>query len=55
MFNWGMLLVSDAIVDFLPSPKDIPAISGVAPRSEDEVVVAHNEDDPFCGIAFKVV
>ena len=55
MFNWGMLLVSDAIVDFLPSPKDIPAISGVAPRSEDEVVVAHNEDEPFCGIAFKVV
>ncbi|MAR14312.1 MAG: elongation factor G [Chloroflexi bacterium] len=55
MFNWGMLLVSDAIVDFLPSPKDIPAISGVAPRSEEEVVVDHNEEDPFCGIAFKVV
>ena len=55
MFNWGMLLVSDAIVDFLPSPKDIPAISGVAPRSEEEVIVDHNEEDPFCGIAFKVV
>ena len=55
MFNWGMLLVSDAIVDFLPSPKDIPAISGIAPRTEEEVIVAHNEEEPFCGIAFKVV
>ena len=55
MFNWGMLLVSDAIVDFLPSPKDIPAISGIAPKTEDEVIVTPDEEEPFCGIAFKVV
>jgi elongation factor G len=55
MFNWGMLLVSDAIVDFLPSPKDIPAVSGIAPKTEDEVIVGPDEEEPFCGIAFKVV
>lgn len=53
--NKGIQLLLDAIVDYLPSPIDIPPVVGKIPGS-DSVVVRHAKDtDPFSAIAFKVM
>jgi elongation factor G len=52
--NKGVQLVLDAVVDYLPSPLDIPPIPGVNPDT-DEVMVRHADDkEPFSALAFKV-
>jgi elongation factor G len=52
--NKGVQLVLDAVVDLLPSPLDIPAISGINPDT-DEVLERHPSDtEPFSALAFKV-
>ncbi len=53
--NIGVQKVLDAVVDYLPSPVDVPAL--VASSADDETVkvtVAASDDEPFCGLAFKV-
>ncbi|MBS1113716.1 MAG: fusA2, partial [Nitrospirae bacterium] len=53
--NKGVQLLLDAIVDYLPSPLDIPAVVGKIPGS-DSVIVRHAQDsEPFSSIAFKVM
>ncbi len=52
--NKGVQLLLDYIMAFLPSPLDIEAIVGTDPRTEKEVVRHPSEDDPFCGLAFKI-
>src|SRR5690625_1810895 len=53
--NRGVQPVLDAVIDYLPSPLDVPAIEGHVPGKEDEVVKRHpKEDEPFSGLAFKV-
>jgi elongation factor G len=53
--NKGVQLLLDAIVDYLPSPLDIPPVVGKIPRS-DSVIVRHAQDsEPFSAIAFKVM
>ena len=53
--NKGIQLLLDAIVDYLPSPIDIPPVVGKVPGS-DSVIVRHAEDsEPFSAIAFKVM
>ena len=53
--NKGVQLLLDAIVDYLPSPIDIPPIAGKVPGS-DSVIVRHpDEKEPFSAIAFKVM
>jgi len=53
--NKGVQLLLDAVVDFLPSPADVPAIEGVKPGT-DEIVVRHAKDDePFSALAFKIM
>ena len=53
--NKGVQLLLDAIVDYLPSPLDIPPVVGKIPRS-DSVIVRHAEtNEPFSAIAFKVM
>ena len=45
----------DAIVDYLPSPADLPPIHGVSPTDPDKVVERHSDpDEPFTALAFKV-
>lgn len=52
--NKGVQLILDAVVDYLPAPTDIPAISGINPDT-DEVAERHADDaEPFSALAFKV-
>jgi len=55
--NKGVQQLLDAIVYYLPSPLDIPAIKGVLPDDDDEVEVERPADDnaPFSALAFKIV
>ena len=54
--NKGVQPMLDAVVDFLPSPLDIPATQGVRPNHEDEIVVRKaSETEPFAALAFKIV
>ncbi len=53
--NKGVQLMLDAVVDYLPSPLDVPSIKGTLPDS-DEVIEKHSSDDePFAALAFKVM
>src|SRR5207237_8147198 len=54
--NKGVQPMLDAIVDYLPSPIDIPAVQGHAVGDEDTVVERHpNPEDPFSALAFKIM
>lgn len=53
--NKGVQLMLDAVIDYLPSPLDVPAIQGHLPDSE-EIVERHSDDnEPFSALAFKVM
>ena len=52
--NKGVQLLLDAIVDFMPSPLDIPAIKGVNPKTGDEEERPASDDEPFSALAFKI-
>jgi elongation factor G len=45
----------DAIVDFLPSPLDIPPVVGINPRTEQEIERPPSDDAPLSGLVFKIV
>jgi elongation factor G len=54
--NKGVQLMLDAVIDYLPSPLDVPAIKGHAVDDEDEIVERHsNDEEPFSALAFKVM
>lgn len=54
--NKGTRLVLNAVIDYLPSPLDMPAIEGSGIRSGDETIIRKPDDDePFSGLAFKIV
>ncbi|OIO29739.1 translation elongation factor G [Candidatus Nomurabacteria bacterium CG1_02_31_12] len=53
--NKGVQLVLDGVVDYLPSPLDIPPITGTDPDHDDEPIVRHaSDEEPFSALAFKV-
>ncbi len=52
--NKGTQLVLDAVVDYLPSPLDIPAVKGIDPKTEEEIVRNASDDEPFSALAFKL-
>ena len=53
--NKGVQPMLDAVVDYLPSPLDVPPAVGHAPGKEDEEVVRHaSTDEPFAALAFKI-
>lgn len=52
--NKGVQLVLDAVVDYLPSPTDIPAVKGVDPKTEEEITRAPKDEEPFAALAFKL-
>ncbi|WP_308200895.1 elongation factor G [Actinoplanes sp. M2I2] len=52
--NKGVQPMLDAVVDFLPSPLDIPAIEGTAPDGETPMLRKPSNTEPFSGLAFKI-
>ncbi|HEY3567252.1 MAG TPA: elongation factor G [Thermoanaerobaculia bacterium] len=53
--NKGVQPLLDAVVDYLPSPLDIPPIEGIDPET-DQAVVRHSDDsEPFAGLVFKIM
>jgi elongation factor G len=52
--NKGVQPMLDAVIDYLPSPLDVPPVHGTDPRSGDEVSRATDADEPFAGLAFKI-
>ena len=53
--NKGVQLMLDAVVDYMPSPLDVPAIKGINPNSNQEVERHADDDGPFSALAFKIV
>ncbi len=53
--NKGVQPMLDAVVDYLPSPLDVPPVTGVRPDTEEEVVRTLDEDEPFSALVFKIV
>ncbi len=52
--NKGVQKLLDAIVDFMPSPIDIPPIKGIDPKTDEETVRHSSDDEPFSALAFKI-
>ncbi|EHJ56160.1 elongation factor G [Streptococcus urinalis FB127-CNA-2] len=53
--NKGVQLMLDAVIDYLPSPLDVPAIKGVNPDTEEEETRPASDDEPFAALAFKIM
>jgi elongation factor G len=53
--NKGVQPLLDAVVDYLPSPLDIPPVTGLDPKSNEEVTRAPDDSEPFCALAFKIM
>ncbi|MFA7430147.1 MAG: elongation factor G [Rhodospirillaceae bacterium] len=53
--NKGVQTMLDAVVDYLPSPLDVPSIKGILPGTEEEVKRLSSDDEPFSGLAFKIM
>jgi elongation factor G len=53
--NKGVQLLLDAVVDFLPSPLDVPAIKGVKPGTDEPIERHSSDDEPFAALAFKIM
>ncbi|MGH8022747.1 MAG: EF-Tu/IF-2/RF-3 family GTPase, partial [Limisphaerales bacterium] len=50
----GVQVLMDAVVDYLPSPLDIPAADGHEPGSDNKVIVETSDHQKFCSLAFKL-
>ncbi|HTO80653.1 MAG TPA: elongation factor G [Methylomirabilota bacterium] len=53
--NKGVQPMLDAVVDFLPAPTDVAAVTGTKPGSDEEEVRKCSDDEPFSGLAFKIM
>ena len=53
--NKGVQLMLDGVIDYLPAPTDVAAITGINPDTDEEVVVPSTDDAPFAALAFKVM
>jgi len=53
--NKGIQQLLDGIVNYLPSPMDLPPVRGIDPKSGEQVVRHPREDEPFSALVFKVV
>jgi len=52
--NIGVQLVLDAVVDYLPSPLDIPPVHGINPNTGEDVIRHASDSEPFAALAFKL-
>ena len=53
--NKGVQILLDAVIDYLPSPLDVPAIKGTLPDTEEEVERKSSDEEPFAALAFKIM
>ena len=53
--NKGVQLLLDAVVDYLPSPRDVPPIRGIIPEEQEEGMRRPEDDEPFSALAFKIL
>src|SRR5256712_947617 len=53
--NKGIQPLLDAIVHYLPSPLDVPPVTGTDPKSGEQIVRKATDDDPFSALAFKIM
>ena len=53
--NKGVQPLLDAVIDFLPSPVDVPAIRGIDPKTEAEMTRRSSDDEPLSTLAFKIM
>jgi elongation factor G len=52
--NKGIQPMLDAVVDYLPSPLDVPPAQGIDPKTDQAAVRKPQDDEPFAALAFKV-
>ena len=52
--NKGVQKLLDAIIDYMPSPLDVPAIKGINPDTDEEVERPSSDSEPFSALAFKI-
>ena len=53
--NRGVQHLLDAIIDYLPSPIDVDHVKGINPDTDEEEVRKTDDEEPFAGLAFKMV
>lgn len=53
--NKGVQPMLDAVIDFLPSPAEVPAVNGTNPDTSETEPRNTDDDDPFCALVFKIV
>lgn len=53
--NKGVQLLLDAVVDYLPSPLDLPPVKGTVPGQDTEIVRKASDSEPFSALAFKIM
>ncbi len=53
--NKGVQKLLDAVIDFMPSPVDVPHIKGINPETEEEEERPSSDDEPFAALAFKIM
>lgn len=53
--NKGVQLLLDAVVDYLPSPLDVPDVTGVHPKTDDQLTRPPEDDAPMSALVFKIV
>lgn len=52
--NKGVQPLLDAVVDYLPSPLDLPPVNGTVPGTEEKITRKRTKEEKFCGLAFKI-
>jgi elongation factor G len=53
--NKGIQPLLDAVVDYLPSPLDVPPVEGISPDGDEPVLRRASDDQPFAALAFKIM
>ena len=53
--NKGVQRLLDAVIDYMPSPVDVPAIGGIDPDTDEEDERKSSDDEPFAALAFKIM
>ena len=53
--NKGVQALLDAVVEFMPAPTDVPAITGINPDTEEEDERQSSDEEPFAALAFKII
>ena len=53
--NKGVQMLLDAVIDYMPSPLDVPPVEGINPETDETEIRKADEDEPFSALAFKIM